>query len=212
MVRCPPAARSLAITGECVVFRSGVKNLRLTSLCQTTLRLYYYGNRLRKTKKSAHVEKKKRFNHIYSIIMSWEFFAKLITLPTLWKYGNRIHKKTKNNLIKKNRNVLTMFDDVAAEKYSKVKVIFFSTYKIQCVPSNTRDRRMYHTQLANLSFDEIFKPSNLRSRGWSVFLWEDDRNRYTATIPCHRAVQQNTPRFLTPIRDADWSTQPRTGF
>ena len=40
----------------------------------------------------------------------------------------------------------------------------------------------------------------------------DDRRRYTATIPRHRAVQQNTPRFLTPIRDADWSTQPRTGF
>ena len=24
--------------------------------------------------------------------------------------------------------------------------------------------------------------------------------------------EQNTPRFLTPIRDADWSTQPRAGF
>ena len=35
--------------------------------------------------------------------------------------------------------------------------------------------------------------------------------RYIATIPRHRAVQQNTPRILTPIRDADWSAQPRTG-
>ena len=48
-------------------------------------------------------------------------------------------------------------------------------------------------------------------RNWLVF-WADDRKRYTATIPRPRAVQQNTPRFLTPIRDADWSTQPRTGF
>ena len=40
----------------------------------------------------------------------------------------------------------------------------------------------------------------------------DDRKRDIATVPRHRAVQQNTPRFLTPIRDADWSTQRRTGF
>ena len=40
----------------------------------------------------------------------------------------------------------------------------------------------------------------------------EDRKRYTATIPRHRAEQQNTLRFLTPIRDADWSTQHRTGF
>ena len=39
-------------------------------------------------------------------------------------------------------------------------------------------------------------------------LWADTRKRYTATISRHRAVQQNTPRVLTPIRDADWSTQP----
>ena len=39
-----------------------------------------------------------------------------------------------------------------------------------------------------------------------------DRKRYTATIPRHRVVQQNTPRFLAPIRDADWSTQPPTSF
>ena len=38
------------------------------------------------------------------------------------------------------------------------------------------------------------------------------QKRYTVTIPRHRAVQQNTHRFSTPIRDADWSTQPRTGF
>ena len=44
------------------------------------------------------------------------------------------------------------------------------------------------------------------------FFWADDRKGYTATIPRHRAVQLNTPRFLTPILDADWSTQPRTGF
>ena len=43
-----------------------------------------------------------------------------------------------------------------------------------------------------------------------LFYWADDRKRYTATIPRHRAVQQNTPRFSTPIRDADWSTQSRT--
>ena len=40
----------------------------------------------------------------------------------------------------------------------------------------------------------------------------DHRKRYTATIPHHRAVKQNTHGFFTPIRDADWSTQPRTGF
>ena len=40
----------------------------------------------------------------------------------------------------------------------------------------------------------------------------DDRKRYTATIWRHCAVQQNTPRFFTPIRDAGWSTQPRTVF
>ena len=44
-----------------------------------------------------------------------------------------------------------------------------------------------------------------------TFSWANDRKRYTATIPRHRAAQQDTPRFLTPIRDADWSTQPRTG-
>ena len=43
-------------------------------------------------------------------------------------------------------------------------------------------------------------------------LRSDDRKRYTETIPSHRAVQQNTPRFFIPIRDADWSTQSRTGF
>ena len=32
------------------------------------------------------------------------------------------------------------------------------------------------------------------------------------TLPRHRAVQQNTPRFLTPIGDADLSTQPRIGI
>ena len=42
--------------------------------------------------------------------------------------------------------------------------------------------------------------------------WADDRKRYTATIRRHRAVQQNTPRFYTSARDANWSTQPRTGF
>ena len=41
---------------------------------------------------------------------------------------------------------------------------------------------------------------------------EDDRKRYTITIPRHRAVQQNTPRFWTPICEADRSTQPRIGF
>ena len=46
----------------------------------------------------------------------------------------------------------------------------------------------------------------------TLYFWADDRKRYTATIPHHRAVQQNTHRFFTPIRDADWSTQPRTGF
>ena len=40
----------------------------------------------------------------------------------------------------------------------------------------------------------------------------NDRKGYTATIPRHRAVRQNTPSILTPIRDADWSTQPHTGF
>ena len=41
----------------------------------------------------------------------------------------------------------------------------------------------------------------------------DDRKRYTATIPRHRAAQQNTPIVLTPTGDcAHWSTQPRTGF
>ena len=39
----------------------------------------------------------------------------------------------------------------------------------------------------------------------------DDRKRYTDTIPRHCAVQQSTPRFSTPIRDADWSNQFRTG-
>ena len=32
-----------------------------------------------------------------------------------------------------------------------------------------------------------------------VNVWADDKKRYTATIPHHRAVQQNTARFLTPI-------------
>ena len=39
----------------------------------------------------------------------------------------------------------------------------------------------------------------------------DDKKRYTAAILRHHAVLQNTLRFFTPIRYADWSTQPRTG-
>ena len=38
MLRCPPAARSLAITGECVVFRSGVINLQL-AVCAEEFRI-----------------------------------------------------------------------------------------------------------------------------------------------------------------------------
>ena len=66
----------------------------------------------------------------------------------------------------------------------------------------------YHTQLATMRIDEIFD----LTAGLYLYFWVDDKKRYTATIPRHRAVQQNTPRFLAPIRDADWSTQPRTGF
>ena len=45
-----------------------------------------------------------------------------------------------------------------------------------------------------------------------IFHRADDRKRYTAAITRQRAVQQNPPWFLAPIRDADRSTQPRTGF
>ena len=59
---------------------------------------------------------------------------------------------------------------------------------------------------------QFFKTQLCTMRGTLIIRWADDRKRYTATISRHRAVQQNTPRFFTPIRDADWSTQPCTGF
>ena len=72
----------------------------------------------------------------------------------------------------------------------------------------------YHTQLAKLSFDQnsLWSISQLQRIFHLNKKRADDRKRYTATIPRHRAVQQNAPRFLTPIRGADWSTQPRTDF
>ena len=47
-----------------------------------------------------------------------------------------------------------------------------------------------------------WKPNHLQIRGGKK--GADDRKRYTPTILRHRAVQQNTPRFLAPIRDPDW--------
>ena len=47
---------------------------------------------------------------------------------------------------------------------------------------------------------------------YTINYWEDNKKRHAATTPRHRAVRQNTTIFLTPIPDADWSTQPGTGF